>query len=94
MNRGPLVGSTALSRSAAIWVFVFGARTLFSYGASHWWQPQVARFLVDNQITVNAFTAGIVVMAIAMALTRVLILMARSGRARSVRKPELIASAA
>lgn len=55
---------------AALWTAVIGARLLFVYGANHWFTNQLGRWMYQHQITVNALTDALVVMAIAMLLGR------------------------
>jgi len=57
---------------AALWIAVVGGRIAFAYGADHWFARDIARFSRDNLITgADAWTAGFVLMALAMVVTRV-----------------------
>ncbi|MFL6113611.1 MAG: hypothetical protein ACJ786_19945, partial [Catenulispora sp.] len=55
---------------AALWTAVIGARLTFSYGAEHWYTGQLGRWMYQNQVTVDALTDTLIVMAIAMMLGR------------------------
>jgi len=55
---------------AALWTAVIGARLLFVYGSNHWFTEQLGRWMYQNQISVDALTDALVVMAIAMLLGR------------------------
>lgn len=55
---------------AALWTVVIGARLLFVYGSNHWFTTQLGRWMYQHQISVNALTDALVVMAIAMLLGR------------------------
>src|SRR4051812_44077264 len=69
---------------AALWICVIGGRVLFAYGAEHWFSRDIAAFSVRHQITgADAWTAALVLMALAMVLARVAVtatLLARSSR--------------
>lgn len=62
--------STAGRPYAAFWVFVIGARLVFSYGAYHWYTSALGQWMVSNHITVNGLTDGLIFLAIAMAVAR------------------------
>lgn len=55
---------------AALWTVVIGARLLFVYGSDHWFTEQLGRWMYQHQISVDALTDALVVMAIAMLLGR------------------------
>jgi hypothetical protein len=55
---------------AAFWIVIIGARLLFTYGANHWFGPQLAHWMATNAITINALTDGLIFMAVAMGLAR------------------------
>jgi hypothetical protein len=52
------------------WVFVIGARLLFTYGANHWYHSQLGHWLITNGISVDALTDALIFMAVAMLATR------------------------
>src|SRR5580658_8679926 len=64
--------STAGAAYGAFWILIIGARLLFTYGANHWYHPQLAHWMVTNGITVDALTDALIFMAVAMAVTRTL----------------------
>lgn len=55
---------------AALWTAVVGARLTFSYGAEHWYTGPLGRWMAEHQVTVDALTDTLIVMAIAMMLGR------------------------
>ncbi|MET8627872.1 hypothetical protein ABZW30_29715 [Kitasatospora sp. NPDC004669] len=70
---------------AAIWITVSAARTLFSYGASHWFTQSMGRWFVQHgalptQVSAIA-TNGLVLMAVAAVITRTVTLRLRSRNA-------------
>ncbi|GAA2057242.1 hypothetical protein GCM10009839_78230 [Catenulispora yoronensis] len=66
---------------AALWTGVIGARLAFSYGAQHWFTQSLGRWMVEHQVTVDALTDTLVVMAIAMLLGRTGAMAAKRGMA-------------
>lgn len=57
---------------AVVWVAVIGARIFFSYGAEHLFPNQIVAFSRGHSITgTSAWTAALVIMALAMVVTRV-----------------------
>lgn len=79
--RSPATGkpaSAATAGYALVWTGVIGARALFSYGASHWFTPQLGGWLTANSIPAAAITDGLIFMAVAMILTRALGLAVRA----------------
>jgi hypothetical protein len=57
---------------AALWVIVIGGRCAFAYGADHWFPAAIGRFSMAHQITgADAWTAGFILMALAMVVVRV-----------------------
>ena len=66
---------------AALWVVVIGARAAFSYGSVHWFGPQLGHWMARNSVTADALTDALIVMALAMTLTRTLALAGRSAKA-------------
>jgi hypothetical protein len=77
---------------AALWTIIIGARAAFSYGANHWFQDSLGRWLMTNHIPVAAITDALIFMAVAMLLTRTvgLALRARAASA-TVAEPSLTA---
>ena len=65
---------------AIVWTLIVGARAAFSYGATHWFSPQLAQWCVTNQVTGAAITDGLIFMAITMVLIRTTGLAARATR--------------
>jgi hypothetical protein len=81
--RSPGTGRPA-SRAGApyaiFWTAVVGARAAFSYGAAHWFQPQIVSWAIANQVTEAAVTDGLIFMAIVMVLVRTAGLGVRASR--------------
>ncbi|MDX6329537.1 MAG: hypothetical protein QOI83_1920 [Streptomycetaceae bacterium] len=79
--RSPLTGKP-VSRAgwgyAAVWTGVIGARAAFSYGSVHWFGPQLGTWMATHQVTPDALTDSLLLMAIAMMLTRTLGLAVRA----------------
>lgn len=79
--RSPGTGR-AVSRAgfgyAALWTAVVGARSAFSYGADHWFGPQLGHRMASHQVTSDVLTDALVLTAVAMMLTRTLTLAARA----------------
>jgi hypothetical protein len=63
---------------ALLWIVVIGARAVFSYGAHHWFSPQLGSWLATNSIPAAAITDGLIFMAVVMLLTRTAALAARA----------------
>jgi hypothetical protein len=61
---------------AALWIVVIGARAAFSYGSVHWFGPQLGHWMAANAVTTDA----LLLMALAMTLTRTLGLVGRAAR--------------
>jgi hypothetical protein len=66
---------------AALWIVVIGARAAFSYGSEHWFSAQLGHWMLRHQVTGDALTDGLLIMAVAMTLTRTLGLAARAATA-------------
>jgi hypothetical protein len=58
---------------AALWIGVIGARMAFSYGSEHWFAAPLGHWMV-NRISADALTDTLLLMAVAMTLTRTLAL--------------------
>lgn len=75
------VVTTAGAGFAALWILAIGGRVLFSYGADHWFSGAIATFSRVHDITsADAWTAGFVLMALAMVVTRTLVTAAQALR--------------
>jgi hypothetical protein len=61
-----------------LWTAVIGARALFSYGALHWFRPQLGQWMAAHAVSGGAITDGLIFMAVAMVLARTIGLAARS----------------
>ena len=66
---------------AAVWTVVIGARAAFSYGSSHWFRNQLGTWMGQHAVTGGAITNTLVLMAVAMVLTRTI---AMASRARTL----------
>jgi hypothetical protein len=78
-SRGKPV-SRAGAPYAIFWTVVIAARAAFSYGAVHWFQPQIVSWAVANQVSLAAITDGLIFMAIVMVLVRTAGLRVRATR--------------
>jgi hypothetical protein len=68
---------------ALLWMSVAAGRLFFAYGSQHLFGPQLGRFMHTHLISVEALTAALIVMAVAMVLTRTAALWVRATVARS-----------
>ena len=73
---------------AAFGVALIGARAAFSYGANHWFEDSLGRWLSTNHIPVAALTDALIFMAIVTVMTRTVGL---TWRAHSINKDVAIA---
>jgi hypothetical protein len=69
---------------ALLWGAVIGARAAFSYGAVHWFPRQLTDWCVDHDVTGAAITDALIFMAVAMLLTRTVVMAHRAGRLPAV----------
>jgi len=65
---------------AILWTVIIGARAVFSYGSAHWFEAPVVSWAIANQVSLAAFTDGLIFMAIAMVLVRTVVLGVRASR--------------
>jgi hypothetical protein len=88
--RSPRTGG-AVSRSgwpyALLWVVVVGARTAFSYGSAHWFPAQLASWCGRHDVSAAAITDGLILMAVAMLLTRTVGLAHRAAKLPPAARP-------
>jgi hypothetical protein len=63
---------------ALIWIAAISARLAFIYGSNHWFSSSLNSWMLTHQITVDALTDALVLMALAMTVTRTLSLVIRS----------------
>jgi hypothetical protein len=79
--RSPKTGK-AVSRAGlgygAVWTVVIGARAAFSYGSSHWFNTQLGSWMTSHNVSVDAITNTLILMAVAMVLTRTIGMAARA----------------
>jgi hypothetical protein len=78
---------------AALWIAVIGARAAFSWGSVHWFAPQLTDWAVRNGVTGDAITDSLIVMAVAMLLTRTLGLAGRAAAPLTPARPTVRAAA-
>jgi hypothetical protein len=67
---------------ATLWIAVIAARSCFSIGAVHWFNHPLATWMVNHQVTSAAITDTLILMAVAMTLTRTLSLAFRASQIR------------
>jgi hypothetical protein len=95
--RSPKTGKPA-SRAgfgyAAIWTVVIVARAAFSYGSYHWFSHQLINWMTSHHVNVDAITNTLILMAVAMVLTRTIGMAIRAAQAPQSSKPLVAASAA
>jgi len=79
--RSPKTGRTA-SRAgfgyAAVWTIIIGARATFSYGSYHWFSSPLSTWMSDHQVSADAITNTLILMAVAMVLTRTVAMATRA----------------
>jgi hypothetical protein len=63
---------------AGLWIVVIGARSAFSYGSHHWFTSQLGTWMTQHQVTADALTDALILMAVGMLLTRTLSIAARA----------------
>lgn len=81
--RSPETGRP-VSRSGAgyatLWVVVIGARAAFSYGATHWFKPELGDWMIRNAVTSAAVTDALIFMAVTMLLARTIGMAVRAAK--------------
>lgn len=92
--RSPKTGGP-VSRSgwpyALLWIVVVGARSAFSYGSAHWFPTQLASWCGRHEVTAAAITDGLILMAVAMLLTRTIGLAHRAAKLPQASRPMAVA---
>jgi hypothetical protein len=73
---------------AALWIVIIGARSAFSYGAAHWFGPQLATWMIAHQVTTGAITDALILMAVAIMATRTASLAVRARTLPSAGAPQ------
>jgi hypothetical protein len=53
-----------------VWTLVIGARAAFSFGSRHWFGSQLGSWMIRHDVSVDAITDTLILMAVAMLLTR------------------------
>ncbi len=74
----------------ALWTGVIGARAAFSYGCVHWFPHRLGSWMAGHRVGPDALVDALLLMAVAMMLTRTLSL---AFRAYAVRRAEAPAAA-
>lgn len=89
VRRDPASGKVLISAGlgfAALWVGVIVFRTLFAYGADHWFSTAIAQFSRDNLITgADAWTAAFVLLSLVMVVTRLAVTALLATRLRAAK---------
>ncbi len=62
---------------ALIWIVTIAARLTFIYGSSHWYSAGLDSWMLAHHITADALTDALVLMALAMTVTRTVSLLIR-----------------
>lgn len=79
--RSPKTGRPATRAGfayGAVWCLVIGARAAFSYGSYRWFTAQLGTWMGQHQVTGDTITNVLVLMAVAMLLTRTIGMGARA----------------
>jgi hypothetical protein len=76
-NTGKVIMEAGIAY-ASVWILVFGSRLAFAWLATNSLRHQVGQFAIQHAITSSAaWTAALVLMAVAMVLTRTVVVGAR-----------------
>ena len=67
---------------AAVWTLVIGARAAFSYGATHWFGTPLSHWMISNRVDSDAITNSLILMAVAMVVTRTIGMATRASAVR------------
>ena len=88
VSRNPTTGrpvSRAGFGYAAVWTVVSGGRAAFSWGSYHWFTSSLATWMNDHHVSSDAITDTLILMAVAMVITRTLTMAIRAAHSpRSV----------
>jgi hypothetical protein len=79
--RSPKTGrpaSRAGAGYAAVWTAVIVARAAFSYGSFHWFGGPLSTWMIGHHVSADAITNTLILMAVAMVVTRTLGMAARA----------------
>jgi hypothetical protein len=71
-DAGGKVVARATLGAAALWIIGMGARMAFQIYATNGGGAEIARFSVENNLTIDAWTSAILLMALAQVLVRTL----------------------
>ncbi len=79
---------------ALVWIVTIAARLAFIYGSAHWFSTSLDGWMVAHHITADALTDALVLMALAMTVTRTLSLLARTRTGAGGRALDSVSAAA
>jgi uncharacterized membrane protein YidH (DUF202 family) len=65
---------------ALVWIVVSAARVLFAYGSQHWFQDPLGSWMARHRVGSGALTDALIFMALAMVVTRVVVMGVRARR--------------
>jgi hypothetical protein len=72
---------------ALVWVAAVGARLAFIYGSEHWYSTELGSWMLTHHVTADALTNSLILMALAMTITRTLSLLVRTRNHTNSRFP-------